>query len=204
VGHDRSAGAAGLGESRPASAVSSIHGVKPIEDAMNGRLWQLVVYVVVVTWIASSCGGSSSDPAAEEAEPRFSVDELAQRFREITGHELEPEGDVLDLTRFGGGTSLSLSQPSFWERQGEFRFVVQITAPREPMLEMGLLDAEGVKPDRDGIYWVERFPEDQREDPYWTAHKFRDNVKLVWFAPARRATPFWHQLAEVLTALRRT
>lgn len=172
---------------------------------MTGRLWQLVVCVVVVAWIASSCGGSSSDPAAGESEPRFSVDDLAQRFREVTGQELEPEGDVLDLTRFRGGTSLSLSQPSLWERQGEFRFVVQITAPKEPMLEMALLDeAEGVKPDRDGIYWVERFPEDQREDPYWTAHKFRDNVKLVWFAPTREATPFWHQLADVLKGLRPT
>ncbi|SRR6266852_1205316 len=110
------------------------------------------------------------------------------RFKEITGDDLRMEGKVLDLRRIGGVRSVSLSvAKSLRKKYGEFRYVV--VWGNTTTLEGQLLDPsqrQG-KPAADRVYWSKGYNELSADPrPYWSAEKYRGNVKLIWFPPSRK------------------
>jgi hypothetical protein len=132
----------------------------------------------------------------------MTAERIIEQFRDVADVELvvhvpEQGNPLLGRVATVGPPQSGAEREAIEQKYGAFS--IGVFRDFSPQLRDLLI--HGSEADAGGIYWEQQFPEDQREEPYWSAMKFYGNAQLLWWSSERRVDARWRALDGILGAL---
>jgi len=152
------------------------------------RFLSVVVLVLVAAARDRSDGSSAKTP--------YSVKDVRAAFKAATGDDLIVRGELTVIPEWGDVTALN-GPPGSASKYGEFG----ITVFENPERLTRVIRSEGVKPDKQSIYW-RHVRGSEEGPPYWSAAKRYENVRLLWITKKKKTDGRWQTLDRAMNRLR--
>jgi hypothetical protein len=149
--------------------------------------------VVLLVLVAAACDRSDG----RSAKTPYDVKDVRAAFKEATGDDLVVRHELTVIPEWGDVTPLTSPEDST-SKYGEFG----ITVFENPERLTRAIKSEGVKPDKQSIYWRYTPANEEQPVPSWSAAKRYQNVRLVWITTRKKTDNRWQTLDRAMSRLR--